>query len=532
MDNKEFNLLYEKWIWVRKHDNHMEKWSLLEVFKRAPEASELAGELPTQNVVVLRLLLAVMHAIFTVRNIKGNESRITTWQEAYMRWKELWELNGFPFEVIEKYLKEYEERFWLFHPEFPFYQIADIGKSTEYSAGKLIGELSESSNKIRLFASRAGEAKNRVSYDEAARWLLYVNAFDDTSAKPVKKGLPSPGAGWLGQLGLIYAEGHNLFETLLLNFILVDEGEIFGDSNPDAKAYWERNDCRIEERENIRIPESQKELLTIQSRRLQLKKENGKVIGYKLLGGDFFSKENVFIEQMTLWRRDDKKSVFLPKRHRRDKQVWRDFAALLVAGAGQDGRRPGVVRWVAGLKDAGLYEGKKVKFHITGIQYGDKDFFADDIIEDSLQMNAEVLKDIEEAGEGWSNEIIKMLELTDKAASWLGWLASSIAVAEGRAFKERDSAKRKIQEFAKEQGYQKLDEEFRDWLLSINPHEDSMGNKMLEWKNKSKDILLVEGKHLLEKSSEKAMIGIIKNGEIYSSVKAFQIFRRKLNTIL
>ena len=530
MENKEFNLLYEKWIWVRKQDNQMEKWSLLEVFKRAPEASGLAGELPTQNVAILRLLLAVMHAVFTKQDINGEESRITTWREARARWKELWNLKAFPITVVEHYLKKYEERFWLFHPEFPFYQITDMGKSTEYSSGKLIGELSESSNKIRLFASRAGEAKTHVSYDEAARWLFYVNAFDDTAAKPTKQGLPSPGAGWLGQLGLIYAEGNNLFETLLLNFVLVGDGKIFRDSYSDTKAYWEREEYRVGERERISIPTAQKELLTLQSRRLQLKRDNGKVIGYKLLGGDFFGKENAFIEQMTLWRKDQKSEVILPKRHQRDKQVWRDFASLLATR--QAGRMPGVVEWVAGLKEAGLYEEKNVKFHITGIQYGDKDFFADDIIEDSLQINAEILKDIEEAEAGWTGEIVRILELTNDAVSLLGWLASSIAIAEGRTFKERDSAKRKIQEFTREQGYQKLDDVFRNWLLSIDPKKDSIGNKMLEWKKCSTDVLMTEAQYLLEKSSEKAMIGIIKNGEIYSSVKAFQVFRGKLRSIL
>src|SRR5690606_5216521 len=116
-----------------------------------------------------------------------------------------------------------EDRFWLFHPERPFYQVAGMGKATDYSAAKLNGELAESGNKIRLFASRGGPAKGWLSYAESARWLLYVNGFDDTSAKPKRKGLPSPGAGWLGKLGLVQAVGDNLFETLLLNLVLLDD---------------------------------------------------------------------------------------------------------------------------------------------------------------------------------------------------------------------------------------------------------------------------------------------------------------------
>jgi len=530
MDKKEFNLLYEKWILVRTHDNQIEKWSLLEVFEKAHKASELAGELPTQNVVILRLLLAVMHSIFTIQDTNGKDNKLTKWQEAYVRWENLWNLKKFPFEVIECYLKKYEDRFWLFHPEFPFYQMADMGKSTEYSSGKLIGELSESNNKIRLFAARTGKAKTEIDYDEAARWLLYVNAFDDTAAKPVKKGAPSAGAGWLGQLGLIYAGGSNLFETLLLNFVLVGEGKIFADSRSDTRAYWEQERCRTGEREHISVPKAQKELLTLQSRRLQLKSAGNKVIGYKLLGGDFFDKENALIEQMTLWREKD--NVFSPKRHQRDKQVWRDFAALLAERRLRNVQLPGVVEWVTSLKDRGIYKKSNVKFHIAGIQYGDKDFFTDDIIEDSLQINSKMLEEIEAVAEGWISEIIDMLGDTNEAVSLLGWLATSIAVAEGKAFKERDSTKRKMQELTRERGYQKLDTAFRNWLVSINPQKDDLEEKVLEWKKVAKDILLIEGRRLLEESSEKAMIGIIKEGEIYSSVKVFQVFRGKLKGIL
>ena len=71
-----------------------------------------------------------------------------------------------------------------------------------------------------------------LGFAEAARWLLYINAFDDTSAKPKGKGLPSPGVGWLGRLGLITGVGNNLFETLLLNLVLIKDGNMSFGENP------------------------------------------------------------------------------------------------------------------------------------------------------------------------------------------------------------------------------------------------------------------------------------------------------------
>ena len=529
MVEKEFNLLYEKWILVRLQNNQTEKWSLLEIFERAHEARELSGELPTQNIVIFRLLLAIMHSIFPKWNSKGEKKEIRGEDDALQRWKELWELNKFPYKVVETYLKQHEERFWLFHPEFPFYQVSKMGKSTEYGAGKLIGELSESSNKVRLFASRSGSNKSSIEYDEAARWLLYVNAFDDTSAKPTKSGLPSPGAGWLGQLGLVFAKGENLFEMLLLNFVLLSErDEIFNDANSNALAYWELPEISNVERKNILTPKSQKELLTIQSRRLQLKREKDKVIGFRLLGGDFFSKESTFIEQMTLWREDKKTNAFLPKRHRKDRQIWRDFASLVASAEGR--RRPGIVHWIGRLKDEALLDHEIVELSVTGVQYGDKDFFVDDIIDDSIKMNASLFADL--SGE-WIEEIIVRLEKTDQAVWFLGYLASEIATAEGDSSKDGDNSKKKIREFAREKGYQKLDVVFREWLLSVVDTKDRVfETKLPEWDQIAKNTLLREGKKLLNDCSERAIIGFIKNDEIYSAARAFQKFQYNLTKLL
>lgn len=117
----------------------------------------------------------------------------------------------FKEDVIRTYLEKYHERFWLFHDQYPFWQIPEAAVGTEYTVAKLNGELSESGNKVRLFPLCNGIKKQEMEYAAAARWLLYVNAYDDTSAKPKGKGLPSPGVGWPGKLGLIAAVGDNLF---------------------------------------------------------------------------------------------------------------------------------------------------------------------------------------------------------------------------------------------------------------------------------------------------------------------------------
>ena len=94
------------------------------------------------------------------------------------------------------------------------------------------GEVVESNNKIQLFSMRSGKEKNELRYDEAARWLIYLQAFDDTAAKK-----PSPKLCLVGSIGIITVKGDSLFETLMLNLTLLKDGqELWGEAKPS----WER----------------------------------------------------------------------------------------------------------------------------------------------------------------------------------------------------------------------------------------------------------------------------------------------------
>ena len=210
MKEIEFNLLTEPWIRVRLRDNTVREVSLTEALVSAQDYVDLAGEMPTQNAAVLRLLLAVLFTVFSRVDAKGKPQPLAQSDDALERWSELWQLGRFPAEPVRDYLEQWKDRFWLFHPTHPFWQVPQAKIGTEYGAAKLNGEMSESSNKLRLFPLYAGQSKEQLSYPQAARWLLCVNGYDDTSAKPKGKGLPSVGAGWLGKIGFIQAQGLSL----------------------------------------------------------------------------------------------------------------------------------------------------------------------------------------------------------------------------------------------------------------------------------------------------------------------------------
>ena len=206
METMEFNLLQERWVRVRTQDCTVQEVSLTDALLHAHAYVDLAGEMPTQDAAMLRLQLAVLHTVFSRVDGNGVPAPFEEPRDALQRWGELWQLGHFPEQPIRDYLDKWQDRFWLFHPERPFWQVPEAKIGTEYTASKLNGELSESSNKLRLFSACTGAGKNGLSYAQAARWLLSVNGYDDTSAKPKGKGLPSVGAGWLGKLGYLQAK--------------------------------------------------------------------------------------------------------------------------------------------------------------------------------------------------------------------------------------------------------------------------------------------------------------------------------------
>lgn len=532
MADKEFNLLDENWVRVITPECEIKEVSLTDAIVHSHEYSGLCGELPTQDVAVMRLLLAVLHTVFSRVNEDGEPAPLEDPDEALERWKIIWDMGHIPEKPVRDYLESQHEKFWLFHPERPFYQVPEAKIGTEYGAAKLNGELSESSNKLRLFTTYSGEKKSKLPYSEAARWLLYVNAYDDTSAKPKGKNLPSPGAGWLGKLGLITAEGRNLFETLMLNFVMLKDGnELWGEEKPA----WELEKAKAAERSEIALPDNPAELYTLQSRRLLLIGKDGMVTGYYLLGGDFFNKEMAFAEQMTIWSpirattKDKSVIGFKPCRHDSSKQMWREFPTAFPAEEKGEKHTPGIVSWVSKLKAYELLDDEQlIKFCTSSAQYGDKDFFISDVFSDSLSFHKKLL---EEANDGWRSAIADEVAKCDQLATAVYYLAkdldSAMGESEGKSYKA-----------AKEQLYFRIDVPFRNWLESIDSEwgTDKAEEDRERWRKTAQKIAVALGEEMVVNAGEDAFTGRIikeegKSAKFYSSSKALLDFKYNVREI-
>lgn len=220
MEQMEFNLLDEPWIRVMTEDCIVVERSLMQVLLNSHQYQRLADELPTQDVALLRLLLAILQTVFYRVDPEGEDDPIEDRAAAIRRWQALWNAGRFPVQPIRTYLETWKDRFWLFHPEHPFYQVPAAAVGTKFKASKLNGELSESAHKMRLFPLRDGEEKETLSYAEAARWLVTLIGFDDSASTKKETGT---GTGWLGDRVNVYAIGENLFETLMLNLVFLKE---------------------------------------------------------------------------------------------------------------------------------------------------------------------------------------------------------------------------------------------------------------------------------------------------------------------
>ncbi len=515
-------------------DCSVQEVSLVDALVNAHRYKGLAGEMEAQNIALLRLLIAITHTVFTRVDLQGNEDAVEDTAPAMKRWKALMQ-NGFlPEEPIRKYFSDWHERFWLIHPENPFYQVPRAEIGTENTAAKLNGEVSESNNKARLFSFLSGSGRQSMTFSEGARWLLFLNGFDDCAAKQRDKsnGSRSMTIAWLGKLGLVEAVGATLFETILLNMpMLQEDGNLWPE---DDQPVWELDHPCDEERRTIPVPQDLASLFTLQSRRILLLTDGDKVTGYKILGGDAFSEQDALSEPMTLWRFvEDKKtkaSYFLPKRHDRARQIWRDFGALV--NAEEYRKRPGVVSWCARLKKEGMlpYE-KYITFRIACVRYDSSQSSSiTDFFSDALSFHSNLLTD---AGAEWIRTINHELKLVDDAASEVGNLASNLAKACGL----REDEPREAMNAAKEQFYLSVDLPFRDWLLKLDPEQESDDRNQLigEWQETARRIALRLGRQLVDEKGEVAFIGRMvtenKKERHYSSPEAYNWFRNHLRDI-
>ena len=253
-----FNLLDEPWIPVLVETNGDTKnVSLIDLFENAHNYIGLACDTKTQEFAILRILLAITNTVFSRFDATGEVYDSVEIDDKYRQlcsvseddseeysenlldtWESLWELGRYP-RIIMIYLEKWRDRFYLFDDQYPFFRVLENEVSEEFLnkknpssiSGKNINRIiSESGNKVALFSPKSQHKNNKeiLSAEEVARWIITFQGYTGLSDKVIfgnEKYKASK--GWLFDLGGVYLEGDNVFETLLLNMIMIDDYDYY-----------------------------------------------------------------------------------------------------------------------------------------------------------------------------------------------------------------------------------------------------------------------------------------------------------------
>lgn len=523
-----FDLVERPWIPVLDLDGHERELSLAALFAGAGELRRLVGDIPTQEFALVRLLLAILHDV--VAGPADTED-----------WAELW-AEGIPQDEVTKYLHDHRDRFDLLHPEAPFFQVVDLQTSSGdvSSLNRLVGDVPNGA----LFFTQREQGVRRLTFAEAARWLVHAHAYDPSGIKSgavgdprVKGGKGYPqGVGWAGNLGGVMIEGRTLEETLLLNLVATED-----DSRDDRPA-WRFSPTTAEPlagRSQTERPYGVRDLYTWQTRRIRLHHDTDGVHGVVLCYGDTLAPHNMHDrEPMTGWRRSvnqEKKlgrsPVYLPREHDPARSAWRGLASL-IAGQGRTPNqrdeaaaslRPGSVKWVSRLvTDGMLHGGFLIRTRLAGAVYGTQQAVIDEVVDDRVTMPLVLLHD---SHADLANTAIAGVQDADAAVMALGQLAGNLAKAVG-------ANPASPQATARDLGYGALDAPFRGWLQTLLP-DSAASERRAAWRQEARKTIRALGEELVAQSGETAWTGRLvetSKGELWlNSAFAARRFDAELN---
>ena len=550
-----FNLLDEPWISVIVDEKGRNKLvSMTDVFKHASEYKALAGDMKTQDFAMLRVLLAALHTVFSRYDIQGNSREFDSGEdteddfneETMDIWREVWNSKKFP-DAVFKYLEQWHDRFYLFDDKYPFFQVLkqDIdskklgGKSPSEISGKNINRLiSESNNKIAVFSPKDNVDNNKSSLTEPqlARWIITLQSYAGLADKTMfgtEKYKASK--GWLFDLGGIEIIGANLFETLMLNCVLVGDVQ---SPEKKQKPCWEYSGTEnIENSFYDTFIDNISQLYTRWSRAIYINPDISvdKPISVSIVKLPDINHKNAFIEPMTVWqynKEGENKDKYTPRKHRTEEAMWRSFG-LLTSQELYDGsvknHKPGIMEWLNEIKHD--IAGSSISLQAVSMKDDGNatSWVPTDEICDTLYIDEVVVTD--NADDGWVYRINNEVEYTRSAIGFI-YKQFLLDICEIRNRNKDDTTKYSAKHIS--QVYFLVDKPFREWLANIKP-KDSMNERCTQWRNTLHNILIDEAKGMLENATLRDFTGRPSDQSEKESTKnivtAYNIFTSRLKKL-
>jgi CRISPR system Cascade subunit CasA len=329
----------------------------------------IVEESPLVIAGIYRLLIAVLH-----RGLDGPRT-IEAWKGIY---ESIDAYRAVLSNRIEPYLDRVKDRFDLFDPSFPFYQVADLDESKAVTIAKIAPQLASGARRT-LFDHSSDNRPAGASPAQAARWLVGFQLFSlgglmtpYASRTWVIKDKTSSGSP-LSKAAMPIIQGRSLHETLLLNLVRYDlDARVPYQSTGSDLPAWERSTPTKPEE---RVPDGYLDWLTWQSRSVKLVGSDDGLIrkavvmnGYTLHGNchrkDYESMAG--FKKSTMPTGDPFPAIGFSS----SRVVWRDLNALSHAMENENHEAttfpPRTMEWVAELFDKGAIGVEKFPLMLLG----------------------------------------------------------------------------------------------------------------------------------------------------------------------
>lgn len=530
--SQHFNLLDEPWIRVTRLDGEADEVSLLTLFREAADIEGIHGEIASQDVAILRLLLAICH-----RTMDGPPDLAT--------WREYWQTPGKLGTQACAYLERFRDRFDLRDPQRPFFQVAGIHTASGKTSG-LESLIADVPNGNPFFTTRIGAGVESIGWAEAARWLVHVHAFDPSGIRSgavgdpqVKGGKGYPiGPGWAGQIGVITTNDDSLERTLLLNTVVcaVTPGLIEVDPTHDL-APWEREPDGPAGSTSVQ-PTGPVSCYTWQTRRALLHGDDARVTALFLGNGDKATPQNRYlVEPMTAWRYSEPQTkkhggtVYMPRKLETDRAFWRGLSSLVAqmspsvpvkhAGDVTRFRPPGVVAFYQELMRRRLVpKSGLLPVHATGIEYGAQEAVITELVDDALSLPAGLL---DPDSKRLVTVVKDAMEEAEQTASALRNLAANLDRASGGSPNTAAAAR----DHAGAAFFQVIDEQFPRWLASLDGADPDAARD--EWRRLLRREAHGQQRTLTSQVPDTAFAGRGDGADRMDVSKALFFFTRALN---
>lgn len=505
-----FPLLDQPWISVTTGpEGSPGLVSLRQVFDGSCDVREVRGDSPTQDYAVLRLILAVY---WRAHAMAAAEEGLT-----FTQWRrEAWfsAASEEADQTVLDYVGRYADRFDLLHPSTPFMQVADLDtpKGTRQEVRRLIFEAERD-----YFTTRTHEGRSRLSLEEAARWLVHIQAYDYSGIKSGATGDPRVsggrgypiGTGWAGRTGGTVIVGASLRRTLVLNTAPIVLERVSLDL-----PVWERPQDTSAQRPSP-TPTGPVDLATWQARRVRLFLEGEAVTKVLVSNGDQIPEAgaNVKDDPMTPYRfsrnqSKNGKQIYFARPFDMKRTMWRSLEPLLVldgdvpvAKGDQIPQRPANLDALGSFVDDGI-DLDEVDVRLISTEYGPQQAAAGPTIDTRIGFPRLLLSSTTSAARRYA---LSNARATVAAAISLGQFAGRLLQAAGGEYAFDSDPTDSV--------LTHLESGFQDYLHAIAEADAEAASAA--WQRTVQRSVLAAARELLNGAGPRALIGrtVLVNGQ-------------------